>query len=205
MKNQQRFLVSVSGFSGSGKSFLAKFLSELFDFPLVSLTKIVGTKLENMFPQMKNLDVVERIEFGYNYVLEINKRFPAEILMEYCKNNSPYSTGLIIDGVKNPKDVSLLLTDFTLYLPIFVVSGYNTRIERIMKRDKLAKNSAERYLIKRDYMDIKVGILEMFKNAEILVLNEIESERQINPSLSILGSIVKKKVKDRKYTFQINL
>ena len=110
-KFKGQHIILISGFSGSGKTKVSRFLSELFNFQHVNLSRFYRSKevydVEDNYVTMKD---------GYK-VLDwdnIYRSVDWEKLNDFV--NSSKSKGIVLVGFGFPKDLILMMNFFGLLL-----------------------------------------------------------------------------------------
>ncbi len=187
-----RYIVSVSGLSGSGKSVL---LSTLMAKGLAcfSISKIFGAYMQKAHPGVKRLSKVNQLEKAYK-LIEKKRRLPASLL--YKTVNNAYSKIIFVDSIRSPNDLYYFKSYKYTKIKIFVWARYKTRLKRVIRRDKFRnRGEAVYYLKRRDSLDLEIGgIKRLFDNADFILVNEGFSKKTLERIADTLVSLINNRV-----------
>lgn len=180
-----RRVVTISGFSGSGKSEVSKFLESKKGFVLVSVSSTLKEVFGTLIPRFADISEEER-QTEILKVLKRDSNLPSQAIFNKVAGLVNAET-IALDGARSKKDFAYLVPEFQV-TTIFVYTDFVTRLERVQKRDQ---PQTPELLMKRDQLDREVGLLELFKDADHVLFNLRETGLKglFSQTESIVGNL----------------
>lgn len=159
-----RAIVCVTGMPGSGKTLVARFLSEHLG-TYVNMGDVVRSKAAEMGlePTSENLLRLAR---------ELRARYgPDAVAREVVRNLSGLGGVAVVDGVRNLEEVRC----FSRVAPTVVVAVHaspRTRYERLRARGRRDDPSTYEEFLERDSRELELGLGSVVALADVVVVNE---------------------------------
>lgn len=164
-------IFSISGYSCSGKTTLIKSICQFYDYDVIRFGMIHKECVKNN---------------GYNYAKEWIKEkgfdeyennlidlFKEKINSYILQNNSDF----IIDGIFSKKCYKYLTSLNNINLKNIVLNiDYNTRINRMMKRENLNYNAAREHLFVTDCIKERAGISNILNKYDCIINENLSTE-----------------------------
>jgi len=183
-------IIAIGGLSGAGKSSLTKEFEKM-DFLSISISRLARDYFSK---KIKNFSYLSE-EARNRKIISIVKKDPyfiSRIVKEIISQRINNDYRIVLDGVRSINDVLPFFysNNFSLYI-IFLTAPFSLRLKRIEKRDSYA---SEKSLCNRDLLDIRVGILDLAKNSDIVIRTELIKYKEYK----ILAKTLTKKTLDEK-------
>lgn len=164
-------IVCVTGMPGSGKTLVAKFLSDELG-AYVNMGDVVRSKAAELGvePTSDNL---------MRLALELRKSRGADAVAREAVKSFPSLGGIIVvDGVRSLDEVRL----FSSIAPTVVVAVHaspRTRYERLRKRGREDDPTAYSKFLERDAKELELGLGSVIALADVVVVNEGKEARDV--------------------------
>ncbi len=164
-------IVCVTGMPGSGKTLVAKFLSESLG-AYVNMGDVVRSKAAELGlePTSDNLlRVARELRAGLG---------PDAVAREVAKSFSGLEGVVVVDGVRNLEEVRY----FSGIAPTVVVAVHaspKTRYERLRRRGREDDPTAYREFLERDSRELELGLGPVIALADVMVVNEDRSALEV--------------------------
>ncbi|MCD6381495.1 MAG: AAA family ATPase [Candidatus Aenigmarchaeota archaeon] len=167
-------VIGLTGYAGSGKTTVAKYLNKKYGFTVYMFSQIVerearkmgllrdGTSLEEKKRILSEVGAKIREKYG-------RKSIFAEMLVGEINNDRPEK--VCVDGFRSEEEVETFRKNFPKFLLIFLHADPEKRYERRKAEDPGMKMVLEEFL-ERDERDKKIiGMDKMEKLANIIIYN----------------------------------
>jgi dephospho-CoA kinase len=166
-------VIGLTGFAGSGKSTVARYLKEKYNFRTLTISDVLKEAalnrgfitgkepLEEMKEKLSAFGDILRKETGKQFIL-------GEIVAEKVKNLiSQGEERVCVDGFRSVGEVEIFKHNFNFYL-IYIYVDEKIRFERRKAEDP---NADPKAFHERDQHDIKKGMAETVAIADFKVDN----------------------------------
>lgn len=174
-ENMSNNVITIAGYSCSGKSTVIKQLEEIYNCQILRFGMI-------------HRECVK--ENGYNYAKDWIKEkgfevYEMELLKKYIQELKASSSSdklTIVDGIFSYKCFSLMKECKNINLVNIVLStDYDTRLERMMKREHLNVNEAKNHLATTDCIKERAGLSKIIGEPTCIIdgsknIEEIKNE-----------------------------
>ena len=189
-------VVWVSGYGGAGKSTFAKFLQQEYGYTRCDLGPWVR-KLYSEEARLKNGKILPFFDWIYNRVSTIgDDGFSLWVLKSYVEANPEVlkAKKVVIPSARSTESVNFLKKSFpnATQVLVAITCDQETRADRIRKRmlkaGELSNYSVED-LRKRDSLEDKTGIREVFEIADVV----IDNNGNLEDFLQAINSLFSKK------------
>jgi len=175
----ERLIVAVAGMPGSGKSTVAKILSEALGCPLVSMGDVVREEVRRRgLPLEPHIieDVAKdlRKKLGPNAVAII---VSDRILKTFEKGKSC----VVVDGLRSLEEAKTF-SKMAKTCILAVHASPFVRLERLLSRGRAGDVRDESEFIMRDKANLQLGLGEVIALADFMIVNEgglSELEREV--------------------------
>ncbi len=177
-------IIGLTGMPGSGKTTIAKYLKEKYNFSLVSMSDAVKEKMKSESVEINN-DSLRSFSQGLRDKFGMD--IAARLTVDYIKHRTD---NICIDGIRGPDEIRYFKEhmDGRFYV-IGLVSESETRYERLMDRGRADDPHTVEGLKERDQKEIRFGIPEALKIVDFTVSNTA-SIRELEEKIdSIINSI----------------
>jgi len=165
LMKKDRIIIAIGGYSGSGKSTISQFCRNR-GYTVISVSGLVREYIKKRVSNFSSLNKRSKLSKGVK-VISKDKYLPAKLVYEKFKNLHT-NKNVIIDGIRSLRDLAFL--DKENVKIIFVYAPFKTRFERIKNERK--ERISQKFLLKRDFIDISFGLGEVIRNADFLILND---------------------------------
>ncbi len=180
-----KIIIAVTGMPGSGKSYVAKYLSESTGWPVYSMGDIVREEVKNRGLSLtaENIEYVAkklREELGLSAV--------AILLREKLKREPITTNGVIIDGMRSIHEARELHNIAPLCI-IAVHASPLTRFKRMLDRSRKGDIQNWEDFVMRDRYNLSFGIGELIALADYMIVNEhslVELKKSVENILEVL-------------------
>jgi len=191
----ENFVIGLTGAFGSGCTFLAdKMFAKLLNFKKYALSDILK---EEFFKKngRPHIDRHELQEFGNECRNLYGMDFLAkEIVKKIKEDNSEYSQKIVIDSIRNPKEIEYLRQAYPNFFLLAIFSDYEKRWERVKstydnKRDNFDKDEYKDQGI--DEPEYGQKISKCFFEADLILSNNeyINSELHNTNQTNMISKI----------------
>lgn len=179
---EEKLAIAITGMPGSGKSYIAKLISDRLNAPIFSMGDIVREEvLSRGLPlTLENVEKIAtqlRKEKGNNAV--------ALLLLE--RLNSYNKNIVLIDGVRGIEELKILREKFKICL-IAVHASPIKRLIRLKERNRESKEITWNDLFFRDMKNLEYGIGNVIALSDYMIINEEEGNSSLNIE-KIIGAI----------------
>ncbi len=180
-----KIIIAVTGMPGSGKSYVAKYISESTGWPVYSMGDIVREEVKNRGLPLtaENIEYVAkklREELGLSAV--------AILLREKLKREPIATNGVIIDGMRSIHEARELHNIAPLCI-IAVHASPLTRFKRMLDRSRKGDIQNWEDFVMRDRYNLSFGIGELIALADYMIVNEhslVELKKSVENILEVL-------------------
>jgi uridine kinase len=163
-KYNSQLIILISGYSGTKKSKLAKFIAKLFDLKSVSLNNFYYEKYENYVDVKEDVKILD-----YD---DIYKSVDWKKLNDYVKENK----FIIISGFGFPSELINFKTDFQIYLKINKQNLFQNREEFIKKHNSELQDDILKLIFNKITFAHNEKIMKESKIDKYVNLNESNFE-----------------------------
>lgn len=179
-------IIGLSGLTGSGKTTISKLLRKQFRVPVIPVSYLVGLEAKK-----RGLNTREWAE---QLVKQGGPKAVIESIRLVIQNIARRNKIFIVEGVYRPEDFQTVQEMFpkSKTLLITMETDRASRVERIMKRQKISREEAEKWVTKFDAARRSMGVDELRKMADISIHN---SQKLSTLNRELLGKIENKKGK----------
>lgn len=157
-----KIIICLSGFSGSGKSTIARLLRKIYLLKSLKIGKAL--ELNASKENMTFNEYLNKIKNSTNApsITEIKQQI--ERLLEK-------SNGLVIEGINKKAEIEMLQKLFpqTNVITCFVDAPLNVRINRVSIRKRIPLNKAREYVLQREIDRQKQGMLSIKRNSDFVI------------------------------------
>ncbi len=159
-------VIGLGGLTGTGKTTISRLLRKQFSIPVIPVSYFLG--LEARKRGLTTKAWAEKLveTGGPKAVVESI----TSAILKLAKRNQIF----IIEGLYRPEDYRVIQRLFPKSKTILISMNADreSRVERIVKRQKLSKEEAEKWVTRFDEDRRKVGIEELHKMADITIHNK---------------------------------
>lgn len=172
-------LICTVGLPGSGKSVFVKAAS-LMNLPIIVMGDIVKERARERYGSDSSVYVSE-------YMQAIRKEFGKDIIakftVEKIMNEAPNAKVILVDGIRCFEEVEYFKKRGYKVVIVGVYASLKTRFDRILERSRSDDVRTLEEFIERERREISLGLLDVFRSANYLFINEGISEED-----AILGA-----------------
>ncbi len=169
-------VIGLSGLTGSGKTTLSKLLRKQFRIPVLPVSYLIGLEAKK-----RGLTTRAWAEFlvakgGARAVIESIR----PVIMKMAKRNQVF----IVEGLYRPEDYITVkeMLPKTKTLLINMDAKRESRLERIVLRQKISQTDAEKWVNDFDRARQSIGLDELQRIADVTIHNQ-ESFPRLNQTL----------------------
>lgn len=171
-KFKGQMIILISGFSGSGKTKLSKFLSKLFEFKYVKLNEFRLS--ENDYDKDENYVILKNGDKILNWD-NIYASIDWNKFNDYINNNK--KNGVVVDGFGFPIKLLKFETDFHIHIKINKKNLLEKR-EQYVKKKKLDRDiELDRMILNQVTFPIYVKLNEDSKIDKFVNTNDVTEEK----------------------------
>jgi len=187
----KKLLICLCGPPGSGKSLISN-VGKKYSFPILSMGDYVRREAKRRYGVINSENVRELM---IKLRQERGKEAVAELMindLKSCKSNI-----VIIDGVRCIEEIQLFRKHGFTPIVIYVYASTKTRYLRIINRGRQDDISDITAFLKRENNEVKVGVKELIKIADYILVNENCSKEEI---MDTFDSVIKEIIKIHGYS-----
>jgi len=186
MAIKEKFLVGVTGMSGSGKATFRQ-IAETMGFSTVVMGDEVReeAKRRNLEPTPENLGII---------MLELREEEGPAAVAKRCipKIEKARSNIVVVDGVRSLAEVEEFKTHFKDFALIAVNASPKTRFQRLFHRERSDAPRDWQTFVKRDLRELNVGLGAVIALADYMVVNEGTKEQIRQKAREVLEDAIKR-------------
>jgi len=186
-------IIGITGTLASGKTSVRDFFLSRFSSYFISLSDIIREELLKEGKELKRENFIEKGN-------ELRRRYGAHILVEVATIILPREIEkeiVIIDGIRNPKEVEYLREKFGKdFILLAVDAPREIRFKRLLERRKEGDPKSFEEFLEIDETDIGKGqpdygqkVGECLKLADYLIIND-ESVEKLNEKLEKIAMLI---------------
>lgn len=168
-----KLIVCLTGFSGTGKTTLARLLRSKYGFPSFK----IGNYLENIAKE-KNQNPMEFIQ---KIKREKGQVGIIETVLPQMRGVLKSKKGLIVEGINTFEEIETIKKAFpgSKTLLFVMKSPFDVRVKRVIKRKGFNEKSAREYVNKREQDRVKNGLDKIDKHADGIIINKDLTKKQL--------------------------
>ncbi len=197
MNNERKLIIGLSGYIGSGKGKIAKYLEQK-GFAYISLSEIVReeARIRGFIDKEFTRELLQNIGD------DLRNNFSNSILAEraFKKAQNSESEYVIIDSIRNPNEVKYLKTQNNFFL-IGVIAPLKTRFQRMFRRKRSSDPQEWKEFIKADSRDRGIDqpssgqqVEACIKLADFIIENSFSEIEQLNQKIESILTEVQNKI-----------
>ncbi|MEM3382815.1 MAG: AAA family ATPase [Nitrososphaerales archaeon] len=159
-------LILITGMPGSGKSIIKEIAEEL-GIPVIVMGDVIREELKrrSLEENAKNYEFVMkdiRAKLGDQIVAKMTAK-----KLELIKADIAF-----IDGVRSLKEVEYFKEIAKNVYILALLSPFQTRLKRLLLRNRLGDPKNEKELDKRDREELKLGLGDVIAKADYYIIND---------------------------------
>lgn len=182
---KEKFLVGVTGMSGSGKA-TVKQVAETMGYSTVVMGDEVReeAKKRSMEPTPENLGTL---------MLKLREQEGATSIAKRCipKIENAKSGIVIIDGIRSLQEIEEFKKRFKKFNLIAVHASPRTRFQRLFNRVRSDAPRDWQTFIERDLRELEVGLGSVIAMADYMIINEGTKEQVRRKAQEALEDVIK--------------